>query len=85
MNRPIGFDLADLTADDRRALRNSELATMHHRQTAALFTGLERGHQAAKRRRQQQTRAALISAAKVAGGVLGCIGFVAYLAVFLGV
>lgn len=82
MNRPIGFDLADLTADDRRALRNQRAVHGHIERFNATIVPTARE---LKRRRSHRTRDALVTAAQVAGGALACIGFVAYVAVFLGV
>lgn len=80
MNRPIGFDLADLTATEAKAARHDRPAPASYaRQQAAYAVGI-----ATKRRRQQQTRGALIAGAKVTGGALATIGTLAYFAVFFG-
>lgn len=80
MNRPIGFDLADLTATEARALRN----TAHRVATYPRPVELRSIRLEAKRRRAAAVRSALTVAARVAGSVALVIGIVAWFAVWLG-
>jgi hypothetical protein len=73
VNRPIGFDA---TIDHPRPASYAGPQSTPERITIAAAW-------AAHQNRKRAIPSALVDALKVAGGALGCIGFVAYVAVVL--